>query len=284
LPETIHVNSDSTHSVVRVNAHELKSPFAGDWGGYHYNVTVWDTKVNKTIPVQVRGFSPSESTDIINDLRWRMALGDTNYFQFIPGIVRLDTTPGTIIDNNVGNYCWTVERNGYIFNAYVSLWGPQFRSTVLHEATYHGLATPTSDTAAYMPTNYWSYTRWVTQPKDITYMDIVYELNYIKRDSIPNDLLFSDYVDSITVGVEEKPDENLFITKGKSVLRVKPLPFTAFTTIQGHEKERFAIFDITGRCVGIYPGNRVGKDEVPGVYFIIDVGNKYTPARVVKIK
>ena len=51
-------------------------------------------------------------------------------------------------------------------------------------------------------------------------------------------------------------------------LKATPNPFTSFATLPGHEAERFSLYDISGRKVGTYQGDRVGEGLAPGVYFL----------------
>jgi hypothetical protein len=51
-------------------------------------------------------------------------------------------------------------------------------------------------------------------------------------------------------------------------LKATPNPFTSFATLPGHEAERFSLYDISGRKVGTYRGNRIGEGLGPGVYFL----------------
>jgi hypothetical protein len=70
-----------------------------------------------------------------------------------------------------------------------------------------------------------------------------------------------------------------------SRLTVSPNPFTSFTALPGHASERFALYDISGRKVGTYRGDRVGADLTPGVYFLRPEGNKDAKlVRVVKLR
>jgi len=83
------------------------------------------------------------------------------------------------------------------------------------------------------------------------------------------------------VGVEERPE-----ARGQSLevrIRPRPNPFTSFATVPGHEADRFALYDISGRRVGTYKGDRVGEGLVPGVYFVRAEG-KGKPVRVVKVR
>ncbi len=63
-----------------------------------------------------------------------------------------------------------------------------------------------------------------------------------------------------------------------------PNPFVSFTMIPGHEAERFALYDITGRRVGTYKGERIGMDLRPGVYFIRALEREARLGRIVKVR
>ena len=65
---------------------------------------------------------------------------------------------------------------------------------------------------------------------------------------------------------------------------VHPNPFTSFATIPGCESERFALYDIAGRRVGMYKGNKVGEGLRAGVYFLKREGEPGQPERIVKIR
>jgi hypothetical protein len=83
--------------------------------------------------------------------------------------------------------------------------------------------------------------------------------------------------------VEEEKAE----IKGQKVevrLNAVPNPFVSFTSVLGHEKEKFALYDISGRKVGVYRGDRVGEGLAPGVYFLRPEGRSSRPVRIVKIR
>jgi len=63
-----------------------------------------------------------------------------------------------------------------------------------------------------------------------------------------------------------------------------PNPFTSFARIPGHSTERFALYDISGRKVGTYRGDRVGEGLAPGVYFLKSEGRDAKPLRIVKLR
>ena len=65
---------------------------------------------------------------------------------------------------------------------------------------------------------------------------------------------------------------------------VHPNPFTSFTILPGHEAERFLLYDISGRVVGTYRGDRIGEGLTPGVYFLRPEQGSLKPLRIVKLK
>ena len=67
-------------------------------------------------------------------------------------------------------------------------------------------------------------------------------------------------------------------------LKATPNPFVSFTLIPGHSSEIFALYDISGRRVGVYKGDRIGEGLRAGVYFIRSLGQGGKPLRVVKIR
>ena len=82
-------------------------------------------------------------------------------------------------------------------------------------------------------------------------------------------------------GVEEN--------KGFKGLRVQgfkatPNPFTSFATVPGHSTERFALYDISGRKIGVYQGDRIGEGLRAGAYFLRPEGGKAKPVRIVKVR
>ena len=67
-------------------------------------------------------------------------------------------------------------------------------------------------------------------------------------------------------------------------IRATPNPFTSYATIPGHEGEQFSLYDITGKMVGTYSGNRVGEGLAPAVYFIRLGGEQGMSLRIVKVR
>lgn len=67
-------------------------------------------------------------------------------------------------------------------------------------------------------------------------------------------------------------------------LKVSPNPFVNFTTVSGQEKGDFVLYDISGKKVGTYRGERIGADVSPGVYFLVLPGRNVNPVRIVKVR
>jgi len=68
------------------------------------------------------------------------------------------------------------------------------------------------------------------------------------------------------------------------VFKITPNPFISFASVPGHEAERFSLYDVSGRKVGTYRGDRVGEGLSQGVYFVRHEGDGGSLARVVKIR
>jgi bacillopeptidase F len=65
---------------------------------------------------------------------------------------------------------------------------------------------------------------------------------------------------------------------------VRPNPFTSFFAVPGHETECFSLYDISGRRVGTYRGDRIGEGLQAGVYFVRAAKGDQKPLRVVKVR
>jgi hypothetical protein len=83
-------------------------------------------------------------------------------------------------------------------------------------------------------------------------------------------------------GVEE--DRNAERGMRNAELRINPNPFSSFATLPGHEAERFSLYDVSGRKVGVFRGDRVGEGLAPGVYFLRSSDSQDKPLRIVKVK
>jgi len=67
-------------------------------------------------------------------------------------------------------------------------------------------------------------------------------------------------------------------------LKATPNPFTTFAIVPGQEKETFELYDIAGRKVGTYRGDRIGEGQAAGVYFLRLQDYLNPPMRVVKVR
>ncbi len=84
------------------------------------------------------------------------------------------------------------------------------------------------------------------------------------------------------VGVET-PVRNLAGSK-VGPWRITPNPFISYASVPGHSSERFALYDVSGRKVGVYKGGRIGEGLGPGVYFLREEEKEGRPLRVVKVR
>jgi hypothetical protein len=98
-----------------------------------------------------------------------------------------------------------------------------------------------------------------------------YQVYLIKTDSLGR-----------STGVEERPEGRGQRLDGR--ITIRPNPFTSFAIVPGHEAERFALYDISGRKVGTYKGDRIGEGLSAGVYFLRPEGGDAKPLRVVKVR
>lgn len=67
-------------------------------------------------------------------------------------------------------------------------------------------------------------------------------------------------------------------------LKIRPNPFVFYTTVWGYEKETFVLYDISGKQVGTYKGNKIGADLSAGIYFVRWLDKHSIPVRIVRIK
>ncbi len=67
-------------------------------------------------------------------------------------------------------------------------------------------------------------------------------------------------------------------------LHACPNPFYSYARIIGHERERFVLYDVTGRILRYYYGNLIGFDLPPGIYFIRSADQDCKPVKIIKLK
>lgn len=83
------------------------------------------------------------------------------------------------------------------------------------------------------------------------------------------------------VGVEAEPGSRL-LCSGRQYEAV-PNPFVSFTSMPDCLTMDVALYDIAGRMVGVYRGNRIGEGLSAGVYFIKLADGSGTSIRIVKV-
>ena len=83
-------------------------------------------------------------------------------------------------------------------------------------------------------------------------------------------------------GIEES--QNAERGTRNAELRISPNPFVSFATLPGHEAEQFSLYNISGRKVGTYRGDRIGEELTPGVYFLRPERGEARPLRIVKVR
>jgi hypothetical protein len=87
---------------------------------------------------------------------------------------------------------------------------------------------------------------------------------------------------TLLAGVEEAGNAEFGMRNAE--LRITPNPFTTFATLPGHPGKRFSLYDISGRRVGTYRGDRIGEELSSGVYFLRAEGKDSKPLRIVKVR
>jgi len=103
-----------------------------------------------------------------------------------------------------------------------------------------------------------------------------------------NSWSFSVYGDIYLIKTDAYGSAAVSETPGSSPLvhgpAALPNPFVSFTVLRGHERERVAVSDITGRQVAECRGDRIGEGLSPGIYFVRTETDLAQPIRIVKLK
>ncbi len=73
-------------------------------------------------------------------------------------------------------------------------------------------------------------------------------------------------------------------TRANNSIKAWPNPFVSYVRVPGHEKEKFALYDITGRKMGTYTGEKIGVDVASGIYFLMAEEKEGRPMRIVKVR
>jgi hypothetical protein len=86
------------------------------------------------------------------------------------------------------------------------------------------------------------------------------------------------------VGVEDNSPGRIKPLTSNLSFSVIPNPFSSFASVPRHSSERFALYDISGRKVGIYKGDRIGLGLSAGIYFLKPENKNAQPLRIVKLR
>jgi hypothetical protein len=102
------------------------------------------------------------------------------------------------------------------------------------------------------------------------------------------DLILQTYPQWLEItGPYHGVDEETAGVRGQGLgirMTARPNPFVSFATVPGQEGKRFEMYDVLGRKVGVYTGDRVGGNLGPGVYFLRPEDRSSKPLRVVKVR
>jgi hypothetical protein len=74
------------------------------------------------------------------------------------------------------------------------------------------------------------------------------------------------------------------ISDGGIGIKPCPNPFASFASVPGHEAERFVVYDVSGRMVGAFKGDRIGQGLSPGVYLMRTEARGSETVRIVKTR
>jgi hypothetical protein len=183
---------------------------------------------------------------------------------------------GTILKTTNGGVTWTIQNSGTTYHL-KSVHFPSNGQTGYVLGGYYvmtGIILKTTNGGA----------NWINQTPNSTY-----DLHSVYFPVDAQTGYVAGYYGSILkttdgggVWVEEKTEERN--RKYEFRLKVTPNPFTSFASVPGHEAEGFTLYDISGRRVGTYRGDRVGTDLAPGVYFLRPVAGGSMPVRIVKVR
>jgi hypothetical protein len=67
-------------------------------------------------------------------------------------------------------------------------------------------------------------------------------------------------------------------------LSIAPNPFVSCAKAPGYEKASFSLYDVSGRKVGVFKGDKIGSGLSAGIYFLKPEGQDAKPMRIVKVR
>ena len=229
---------------------------------------VWGV-TEQACPTQ--GYAPSIATDL--ECRALVAYDDSAIH--IAYIMRDNTgwSKPYPISDTIGRFpSITCDKYGRLY----VVWGGPERLQKLWYATYDGTAW-SAPVRLRNDTAYADYDSRLGFPVSDSGVDLIwtrdrpgggYQVMYWRLPLLP-------------VGVEEYKGFEGSRVQG---FKITPNPFTSFARVAGLEGERFDLYDITGRRVGTYRGDRVGEGLAAGVYFLRTENGASKPVRIVKVR
>jgi len=222
------------------------------------------------------GYSVQQTTDggyIVGG--WTRSFGDSTQVY----LVKTNATGDTLWTRNYGgwgeDYGWSVQQtsdSGYIVTGEAELFGSYKVCLLKTNASGDTLWTQTYGGVGID----WGYS--VQQTTDGGY--IVAGVSGSVGNGLQVYLIKTDVNGNVGVEESRQGDKE---TRGKG-LTATPNPFTSFATVPGHETDRFALYDVSGRRVGTYKGDRIGEGLEAGVYFVREEGKDGKPLRIVKVR
>jgi hypothetical protein len=74
--------------------------------------------------------------------------------------------------------------------------------------------------------------------------------------------------------------------KLKGTERIRPIysPFISWITIPGHSKEQFELYNVAGKLMGTYYGNRIGQGLSAGLYYLRSKAGNEAPLMINKLR
>lgn len=69
-----------------------------------------------------------------------------------------------------------------------------------------------------------------------------------------------------------------------AVFKVTPNPFTSYATVPGCERDQFNVYDMSGRRVGDFKGDRVGQGLPSGIYLMKPADGGTPAVKILKIR
>jgi hypothetical protein len=221
-----------------------------------------------------QGFSPC----IVTDSQCRPQIVYTDSLRFISYGLRDSSgwePPQQISDTTGWVPSITCDKYGHLYAVW---YGPEVGKGKLYYATYDGTAwSPPvrirNDTA---------YGDWAPRlgfPVSDSGVDLIWTMN---NPSGSGYRVMYWRLPLLPVGVEQ----GRVVPSPLSPLPISvfPNPFFSFATVPGYDKETFALYDVSGRKVGVYKGNRIGVGLSTGVYFLKPEGQDAKPIRIVKLR